>query len=131
VKAITVRQPWAHAIIHFGKDIENRSWPTNHRGRIAIHAATGMSKHEYYSASTFFRSVRPELHVPEGELIRGAIVGTALLVDCVTESRSPWFMGPHGFVLRDPIAVEPIPYKGQLGLWNLPDDILAKLRPRT
>lgn len=128
MKAITVRQPWAHAIIHFGKDIENRSWATNYRGRIAIHAATSMSKHEYYSASSFFRSVNSDLFVPESDLIKGAIIGTVMLVDCVTESRSPWFMGSHGFVLRDPVAVEPVPCKGMLGFWQVPDDIVSKLR---
>lgn len=50
--ALSVRQPWAWAIIYAGKDIENRSWQAvNHglrqRGRIAIHAAKGMTRDEY------------------------------------------------------------------------------------
>lgn len=35
VKALSVRQPWAWAIVHAGKDVENRNWPTPHRGRLA------------------------------------------------------------------------------------------------
>jgi hypothetical protein len=35
---LTVRQPWASAIIYAGKDVENRSWTTSHRGRLYIHA---------------------------------------------------------------------------------------------
>jgi hypothetical protein len=27
-RVLTVRQPWASAIIHAGKDVENRTWPT-------------------------------------------------------------------------------------------------------
>jgi hypothetical protein len=27
VRVLTVRQPWAWAIIHGGKDAENRNWP--------------------------------------------------------------------------------------------------------
>jgi hypothetical protein len=38
VKALTIRQPWAWAIIYAGKNIENRSWNTKLRGTIAIHA---------------------------------------------------------------------------------------------
>ena len=47
MKALTVKQPWAWAIIHGGKDVENRSWMPNlgPRGmRIAIHAGKGWDK---------------------------------------------------------------------------------------
>lgn len=27
--ALSIRQPWAWAIVYAGKDIENRTWPTN------------------------------------------------------------------------------------------------------
>lgn len=36
MKAITIRQPWASLIVHGIKDIENRSWQTNFRGRVLI-----------------------------------------------------------------------------------------------
>ena len=32
MKCLSIRQPWAWAIIHAGKDIENRCWPTSYRG---------------------------------------------------------------------------------------------------
>ncbi len=56
--ALSVRQPWAWAIIYASKDIENRSWQAvNHglrqRGRIAIHASKGMTREEYEDASEF------------------------------------------------------------------------------
>ena len=39
---------------------------------------------------------------------------------CVHESDSPWFEGPHGFVLRNPLAYEkPIPYRGKLGFFEV------------
>ena len=44
MKALTVRQPWAHAIIHSGKTVENRTRPTKHRGLLAIHAAKTIDK---------------------------------------------------------------------------------------
>jgi hypothetical protein len=38
MRAICIRQPWAHFIVKGFKDIENRSWKTNYRGPILIHA---------------------------------------------------------------------------------------------
>ena len=38
MKTLSVRQPWANLIVRGIKDIENRSWKTNFRGRILIHA---------------------------------------------------------------------------------------------
>jgi hypothetical protein len=40
MKALTVKQPWASLIVEGIKNIENRTWKTNFRGRILIHAAT-------------------------------------------------------------------------------------------
>src|SRR5213592_4281271 len=39
MKALTIKQPWVHAILREGKDIENRSWQRRFRGWLAIHAS--------------------------------------------------------------------------------------------
>ena len=44
MKAITIKQPWASLIVHGIKDIENRTWRTNYRGRVLIHAAGSHGK---------------------------------------------------------------------------------------
>ncbi len=50
----------------------------------------------------------------------GAIIGVVELADVVTRSRSRWFSGDYGFVLRNPRPLSrPIPCKGRLSLWNL------------
>lgn len=38
-KALSLRQPWAWAVVHGYKDVENRSWSTKHRGPLLIHAS--------------------------------------------------------------------------------------------
>ena len=38
MKALSVRAPWWWYIIHGYKDIENREWKTQFRGRVLIHA---------------------------------------------------------------------------------------------
>jgi hypothetical protein len=104
--ALSVRQPWAWAIIYAGKDIENRSWQAvNHglrqRGRIAIHAAKSMTREEYEEASDFMNSIH--IACPgAADLPRGGIIGSVDVVDVVTDSDSDWFFGPRGLVLRDP-----------------------------
>jgi hypothetical protein len=39
MKAMSIKQPWVHAILHEGKDIESRSWQRHFRGWVAIHAS--------------------------------------------------------------------------------------------
>jgi len=120
--ALSVRQPWAWAIIFAGKDIENRSWQAiNHglrqRGRIAIHAAKGMTKDEYVDAYDFMRTIGV-MCPPPATLTRGAIIGSVEVVDVVTKSDSRWFFGPRGLVLRDPEIWCPIPCIGALGYFD-------------
>lgn len=122
--ALSVRQPWAWAIIHAGKNIENRSWQAvNHgltvRGRIAIHASKGMTRDEYESARDFMRSLGVTCPPPD-KLLRGGIIGSVEVVDVVKEHTSGWFFGPRGLVLRDPQPCEFVPSLGSLGYfrWN-------------
>lgn len=124
--ALSVRQPWAWAIIWGGKDIENRSWQAvNHglrqRGRIAIHAAKGMTRDEYEDAKDTMAHLGVHSVVPPLAhlLDRGCIIGTVEVVDVVNDHASPWFFGPRGLVLRDPKPVkEVIPAIGALGYFK-------------
>ena len=127
MKALTIRQPWVHAILREGKNIENRTWQVDYRGWIAIHAAAVRAPNAMYP-----RGVRvPDLNT----LDYGAICGVARVVDIVTASRSKWFTGRDddkvnfGWVLEDVIALKkPIPCKGRLGLWDVPPKVLRELR---
>ncbi len=112
MKAISIRQPWVALILNGSKDVENRSWPTNIRGRVYVHAGKQVDRQ---ALSTINRSF--SFRMPED---LGAIVGSVEIVDCVTESDSPWFTGPYGFVLANPVKFEnPIPCKGQLRFFNV------------
>lgn len=131
--ALSVRQPWAWAIIHAGKDIENRSWQAvNHglkrRGVIAIHAAKGMTQGEYEDASDFIRQVHGSCPHPS-QLERGGIIGTVEVVDVVTGSDSPWFVGPHGLVLASPKPCPFIPCSGVLGYFNWKERLSDEAAP--
>jgi activating signal cointegrator 1 len=44
VKALSLTQPWATLVAIGAKQIETRSWGTNYRGWLAIHASKGFPK---------------------------------------------------------------------------------------
>jgi hypothetical protein len=126
--ALSVRQPWAFAIIYGGKDIENRTqFSIRHMDlrvgqRIAIHAAKGMTRDEYEDAAEFMGK-RGVTCPPAHELARGGIIGSADVCGVVNKSMSPWFMGPKGIILKNPEPCAFIPAVGQLGLfkWSVAD----------
>lgn len=140
--ALSIRQPWAQLIIHAGKDIENRSWPTKVRGRFWVHASLGMTRDEHADAIAFgVEAIRAdprnacatnkttlrELGFDFQALVRGAIIGSVELVDCVQSSPSPWFCGKYGFVLRDPRPIPFVRERGKLGFFKVSNDALAAL----
>ena len=123
MKAISVRQPWAWAIIHAGKDIENRTWRTHYRGEMAIHASSKLDENA--------KLPRGSLKPGEEDLIFSEIIGLVDLVDVIESSRSKWFSGPFGYVLTNPRPLsKPIPCKGALGIWNVPLEIERLIRHR-
>lgn len=109
MKALTVRQPWAWAIIHGGKDVENRTTAWKYRGPLAIHAGGVVSNRGQHSElvraawdaadlpTRFGRSDDLGLwhDVPSQSTLQfGAIIGVVELVD-VHEAHdgcceSPW-----------------------------------------
>lgn len=58
--ALSLRQPWATAVLRLNKRIENRRWSTRVRGPFLIHAAKGMTLAELDSARTFCAAARAE-----------------------------------------------------------------------
>jgi hypothetical protein len=115
MKALAIRQPWATLIARGYKDIENRTWRTSFRGRFLVHASLKFD-HEGYAwvQSEIGLSLPAPSSYP-----RGGIIGSVELVDVVEESASPWFMGPHGFMLSEARQHEFYPMKGMLGFFEV------------
>ena len=128
MKALSIRQPWAWLIVHGGKDIENRSWHTKHRGRFLVHASKGMTNKEYCDGLEFaMRAGDIQLlrdFPTSQEMLRGGIIGSVELVDSVDTSDSPWYMGEKAFVLRDPKPLPFTPLKGRLSFFDVPDELV-------
>ena len=125
LKALTIRAPWAWAIAQGWKRVENRSWSTNYRGRIAIHAA--VSKESDADAAATFAALGIE---PPTEFVRGAIIGTVELVDILPLDEflqrfgddrfdDGFARGPLCWVLREPRLCVPTPCSGNFQLWSV------------
>jgi hypothetical protein len=125
IPALSIRQPHAHAILHFGKDIENRVWATKYRGPLLIHAGKACNAKDFADVMGWMRGMGCEL--PDRSLLpRGGIVGIVDVVDCVEESTSRWFGGPFGFVLANPRPLPFLPYKGQLSMFRVPATMISR-----
>jgi len=116
IHVLSIKQPWAWAIFHAGKDVENRTWPAKYRGGLYIHA----SKSFDYSGYRYLKTAgRLDAELPAKEAFqRGGLVGYVYLTDCVKEYESPWFFGPYGFVFKDPQAINFVRMPGQLGIFK-------------
>jgi hypothetical protein len=69
----------------------------------------------------------PDLLGPSG-LQLGGVVGITEIVDCVTTHRSKWFTNAgYAFVLRNSRPLPFVPWKGQLGIRDVPASLLRKL----
>lgn len=127
MKALTVRQPWAGAIAHQTKRVENRTWklPAKYHGaRILIHAGAEPDKNAIVYG--------PNLDV------FGAVIAVASFTGCHYDDGndpccSEWaFRGTYHWTLDDVIALpEPVPAKGVLGFWTPNDDVLAAVHAQT
>lgn len=138
MKVISVRQPWAWAILYAGKDVENRTWPPSAQllkagDRLAIHA----SKTFDVDGLRWICEHHAELGLPldfipidRSAYPVGCVIGSVefvanIDVDLYQKTKirqSPWFFGPVGWLVDDPRALEdPVPMKGRLGLFDVPD----------
>jgi hypothetical protein len=130
--ALSVRQPWAWLLVNGIKDVENRSWRTNFRGNLYIHASMNLDMAAFKRISLW---AKPEIMVKmiENEiinddmLVRGALIGAVDLTDVKYRSAdeneslySPWSEpGQYQFVMKNPVAFEkPVPCKGSLKIFD-------------
>jgi hypothetical protein len=128
MRTLSILQPWAWLIVNGHKDIENRRWRLDYRGRIVVHAGQKFGPEQRQDIEHVRRQF-PEIQLPADikSLGFGGIVGTVEIVDCVTSSPSPWFNGPYGFVLRDAKRCKFEPYRGQLGLFPVSASLVQEI----
>ena len=77
MKTITLKQPWASLIAHGYKKYEFRTWKTNYRGEILIHAGKGIDK------KAMERVKKYNLEYPSSR-----IIAKVKIVDCIELNKS-------------------------------------------
>jgi hypothetical protein len=138
MKALTLTQPWASAVVQGVKRYETRSWSTKHRGWLAIHSAKGMTREnermfvQLFSEGVLKGEIMGAAEMAGWEMLsipRGMIIGFVRVDDVLmTGGAQPtglehrlgdWQAGRFAWQLSNPIRLqEPIKAKGSLGLWN-------------
>jgi hypothetical protein len=152
VPAISLMQPWASAVLFFGKDVENRSkWPFKYRGPVIIHASkSGPYKEDLQRFVELARedgATDEDLadisadSYPGGLFPQGCILGIANLTDVFQKgdsipkdnplNESPWKFKDAGYwlYLENATVVHPVAFKGFVGLFKVPYDVASRLRP--
>jgi len=125
MKVLSIKEPFATLIKDGVKIYETRSWKTNYRGEIYIHASLSLSKSERLeSASKYLKSeIKPGCILCKCELV-DCIPMTDEFIKYINEETSEYDYGlysegRYAWKLRVLEVLEkPIPAKGKLGIWN-------------
>ena len=129
VKALSIRQPFLDAIFSNKKTLELRPSKSSHIGRLYLHAPK--TEHGHH----------PGLSIESCTF--GAILGHVDMIGMIplnhadfidtkymhlydtNEAFLPQFP-LYGWLLKNPVKFDkPIPYKGQLGIFNIPADVVS------
>ena len=144
IRILTLTQPWATLIALGAKKIETRSWKTNYRGLVAIHAGKGFTQREREAISWGpTSSALAECSITRcGVLPLGQIVAIARLHSCLPTSETlvvpdkdtrefqlgDYSPGRYMWLFKDLVTLPtPIPYKGSQGLGRVHQPVLDDL----
>ena len=125
MKVLSIKEPWASLIMNNIKKIETRSWKTNYRGELFIHASLSTKNNISNEVLDLIKDMK---------LNNGYIICKCKLVDCVYMTEDfinniknnnhieyicgDYQLGRYAWILDDIEVVEPIEVKGKLGIWN-------------
>ena len=127
MKVLIIREPFATLIANNIKHIETRSWKTNYRGELFIHASGKSLSNNFSNNDSVFGLVN------NMQMNYGNIICKCKLVDCVYMDdefiieimKDPieyefgdYKVGRYAWVLEDVELIYPISVKGRLGIWN-------------
>ncbi|HVC58350.1 MAG TPA: ASCH domain-containing protein [Candidatus Acidoferrales bacterium] len=132
MKCLSVKQPYADLIVKGLKTVELRSWNTNYRGELLIHASSEPDK----------EGMR-RFNMDESAVAKGAIVGKVLLYGVKQYNNIRELMldknmhlageeyinkAKFGFMLREAkLLSAPMPSKGSLGIYEVNEMKLGEI----
>ncbi len=105
MKVLTIKQPFVDLILSGKKPLEIRTWKTKYRGRLYIHSSKSPNLNGRYC---------------------GFILGYIELIDIIKMNKShekqahiEYIHNAYAWILEDPHYINPIPLKGQLGIFGI------------
>lgn len=131
MKALSLSRPWTTFVLRHGKNVENRTWTTAYRGPLVIHGAQSWDASAGLWATAHVGRTavltRGSADHPTGLL--GIVELTSMCLAGLRGERcdcGPWAMPEQAhWRLADPRPfAEPVPYRGRLGLWTVPDELV-------
>lgn len=137
-KALSLKQPYAWLIANGYLLVDDRTWGTQHRGTILIHASKGLYA-QYYD----YLKLHTDIPLPPKEQLEyGGVVGIANLVLCcrpgdlpkdISREQRSHFGGVHqeyyGFLFTQARPLPLMPCAGKLGIFDIDMDALLCAPP--
>lgn len=127
MKVISIKEPFATLITNGTKKIETRSWKTNYRGELFIHAS-GKKPAKEFLTNDFVKNITKDIKMNYGN-----IICKCNLVDCIymdekfieTIKKNPreyncgdYKIGRYAWIIDNIEPIYPLPAKGRLNIWN-------------
>lgn len=128
MRVLTIKEPFATLISLGIKKTETRSWRTNYRGELFIHA--GIKKIDYSYKCEDFKKIANKNNYDK----LGYIICKCKLVNCIEMTEEyieemkknqyedyicgEYKVGRFAWILEDIELIEPLKAKGRLGIWN-------------
>lgn len=128
MKVLTIREPWASLIGKGIKIIETRSWSTNYRGELYIHAglykvpkndqrvcrlSSYLNGEPYMYGKIFLKCTLDDCVYIDEEFVAKVKKDNALNFEC-----GDYTVGRYAWIINDVERIDPISARGHLGIWN-------------
>lgn len=126
MKTISIKEPYATLISSGVKKIETRSWKTNYRGQLYIHASK--------NNDSKWNSTDIKKLLKQNRINNGKILCECKLIDCIYMKQEfindlkesnlieykygEYKIGRYAWILDEIKQIEPIEVKGNLNLWD-------------
>lgn len=131
MRMLSIKEPFATLIASGEKTIETRSWKTNYRGEIYIHAS--MSKPKYNEKSAQFKEIADKYEYHEGYVLcKCNLIDCQLMtpeyIEKIKKTQPNNYLlgyfapGRYAWVLDNVTKIKPFPAKGKLGIWHYEDN---------
>ena len=130
MKVLSIKEPHATLIANGDKLIETRSWKTNYRGELYIHASSAkiVKKH---LANQYVIDISKNLKMNYGNIICKAKLVDCIymnqdFIDSIKKDQKEYYLGQYelgryAWILENVELIEPIPAKGKLNIWKYND----------